>query len=462
MMLKWMGYLRIGNTLAAVAAALSFSVISVNIGSAQEAAPPVPDLRAQASSKGPSDQLSVPAYRLGPLDKIRIKVFSWRASQDQIFEWTAINKNEDYTVGPSGDVSIPLIGEFRAADRTTAELAKEVGLALQDRIGMVETPDVAIEVSQFRPFYITGDVQKAGEYPYRPDLTVIQAVAIAGGPMRDPRSSNIRLEREIIAGEGELAVLLKERTQLLVRRARLESELNNSKDIVLPEELAIRRSDDDVRLFLQQEEQIFKARLDGHSTQMQALEQLRAFFETELSSTDAQVQAQQTEVAAVERELAQVKTLAEKKLTTETRLFALQRNRAQVEGERLRMQSALARVKQDLSKTEISIIELANKRTAEVTADLSTNAARLSAVEQQIITARKLLAESEVMGSPPFLGLSQQKYEIAYKVIRKSGADTVELSANDTMVVQPGDTVRVDIIRAANISVGRVSPSAGQ
>ena len=400
-------------------------------------------------------------YKLGPLDKIRIKVYSWRASRDEIFEWTAINKNDDYAVGATGYVSVPLIGEIRAAGRSTAELAEEVSLALKDRIGMVEKPDVAIEVAQFRPFYITGDVQKAGEYPYRPDLTVMQAVAIAGGPMRDPRSTSIRLEREIISSEGDLAVLLTERTQLLVRRARLQSELRESQNIILPEELAIRRADDDVRPILEQEEQIFRARLDGYSTQLQALEQLRAFFESEQGSVEAQVKAQENEVSAVDRELAQVRTLAEKRLTTGPRILGLERNRAQVEGERLRLQSALARVKQDLSKTQVSIIELKNKRTAEVTADMATNIARLEAVDHQINTARKLLAESEVMGSPPFLGLAQQKYVFSYKIIRKTGLDTVELTADEIMLVQPGDTLRVDIIRApANVSVGRVSPSA--
>lgn len=425
---------------------------------AQHAATPDPGKAKPETTGKPAPTT---AYKLGPLDKIRIKVYSWRASQDQIFEWTAINLNADYTVGASGTVSIPLIGEISAANKTTAQLAKAIGVALKERIGMIEEPDVAIEVAQFRPFYITGDVQKAGEYPYRPDLTVMQALAIAGGPMRDPRSTNIRLEREIISGEGDLAVLLTERTQLMARRARLQSELKELQDIVLPEELAIRQADDDVRPVLQQEEQIFRARLDGYSTQLQALEQLRAFFKSELGSVEAQVKAQEAEVSAVDRELANVRTLAEKRLTTGPRILGLERNRAQVEGERLRLQSALARVKQDLSKTQVSIIELKNKRTAEVTAEMAANIARLETVEHQINTARKLLAESEVMGSPPFLGLAQQKYAFSYKIVRKTGPDTVELTADEIMLIQPGDTLRVDIIRApANLSVGRVSPSA--
>jgi hypothetical protein len=86
------------------------------------------------------------------------------------------------------------------------------------------------------------------------------------------------------------------------------------------------------------------------------------------------------------------------------------------------------------------------------------NAARLSALEQQVITARNLLAVSEVMGSPPFLRLSQQTCETACKVICKTGTEALEVSANETMVIQPRETVRVDIVRAATASVGQVWP----
>ena len=55
----------------------------------------------------------------------------------------------------------------------------------RQRMGFVEAPSVSIEIAKFRPFYITGDVQHPGEYAYRPGLTVLQALSLAGGYYRD-------------------------------------------------------------------------------------------------------------------------------------------------------------------------------------------------------------------------------------------------------------------------------------
>jgi uncharacterized Fe-S cluster-containing radical SAM superfamily enzyme len=64
------------------------------------------------------------------------------------------------------------------------------------------------------------------------------------------------------------------------------------------------------------------------------------------------------------------------------------------------------------------------------------------------------------MGSPPFLNLAQQKYEMSYKIIRNTSGQTIEIAANETTQVRPGDTVKVEIIRQpANVAVGRVSPT---
>ena len=124
-------------------------------------------------------------YALGSQDKIRLKVFEWRASRDEIFEWTAFNA--EYTVGPAGKISLPLVGDVLAAGKSPSELSQAIGQALQTRIGLVEPPSISVEVVQFRPFYIVGDVDRPGEYAYRPGLTLLQAITIAGG---GPRSRN--------------------------------------------------------------------------------------------------------------------------------------------------------------------------------------------------------------------------------------------------------------------------------
>jgi len=106
-------------------------------------------------------------------------------SRDEIYEWTAFKA--EYIVSGSGYLSLPLLGDVPASGLTTMELSRDLGLRLKDRMGLVASPDVTVEVVQFRPFYIVGTVEKPGEYPYRPGLNVLEAFAIAGGRPRGSR-----------------------------------------------------------------------------------------------------------------------------------------------------------------------------------------------------------------------------------------------------------------------------------
>jgi len=99
-------------------------------------------------------------YRLGIQDKVRIKVFEWRAPQEAVHEWTAMNG--EFIVGASGAVSLPLIGEVPAAGLRPGELAATIGEQLRTRVGLLQTPSASVEIVQFRPFYILGKVDRPG------------------------------------------------------------------------------------------------------------------------------------------------------------------------------------------------------------------------------------------------------------------------------------------------------------
>lgn len=106
-------------------------------------------------------------YVLGVNDSVRVKVY---------------NESEitgEYTIDSSGFVSIPLGGRIRAAGLTPEQLQR----AIMDRLntGIIRDPHVTVEVSVYTPFFIQGEVKRAGEFAYRPGLTVMDAVAQAGG-----------------------------------------------------------------------------------------------------------------------------------------------------------------------------------------------------------------------------------------------------------------------------------------
>lgn len=107
------------------------------------------------------------SYVLGPGDKLRMNVFGEEPLSGE------------FVVSGSGIVSLPLVGEVTAAGLTLDGFREAVVKALMQ--GYLLNPRVSVEVLTYRPFYILGEVARPGEYPYISGLTILNAIATAGG-----------------------------------------------------------------------------------------------------------------------------------------------------------------------------------------------------------------------------------------------------------------------------------------
>lgn len=107
-------------------------------------------------------------YRLGTGDEVRVSVFGLDAATNS------------YVVGDDGAISIPLVGLVPTSGKSAAELEAAITTLLRDK-ALVREPSVSVQVTRYRPFFILGQVQKPGQYPYVPGMSVLTAVSIAGG-----------------------------------------------------------------------------------------------------------------------------------------------------------------------------------------------------------------------------------------------------------------------------------------
>src|ERR1700722_14666283 len=85
----------------------------------------------------------------------------------------------DYQIDPAGNLSLPLAGTVRAAGLGKPELEQRLARKFQGEY--LRDPKVTVDVEDFRPFYILGEIAKPGEYPYKGGLDVMSAIALAGG-----------------------------------------------------------------------------------------------------------------------------------------------------------------------------------------------------------------------------------------------------------------------------------------
>ncbi len=107
------------------------------------------------------------SYLLGPGDVLRIVVFN------------NADLSGEFTVSETGSIALPLIGEIPAARRTTNAVRQDYSDLLAN--GFLVNPNVSANISQYRPFFIIGGVREPGAYPYQTGMSILHAIALAGG-----------------------------------------------------------------------------------------------------------------------------------------------------------------------------------------------------------------------------------------------------------------------------------------
>ena len=120
-------------------------------------------LAATAALAQPTDSV----YRLGPGDRIIIKVFGEE------------DLSMDFRLNDSGRLNYPFLGELVVQGLTVTELEQRITRGLRD--SYLRDPAVTVSIAEYRPFFLYGEVQKPGGIPYQPKLTVERAIALGGG-----------------------------------------------------------------------------------------------------------------------------------------------------------------------------------------------------------------------------------------------------------------------------------------
>ena len=175
--------------------------------------------KTEASSKETKQEIvSDPSYIIGPMDVLEIQV------------WKEPDFSRQVLVRPDGKITLPLVGDIPASGMNTMGLNALLTEKLQD---FVSNPDVTVIVleSRSKNFYIIGKINRPGTYPLNPDMTVLQAISVAGGLAEWADKDSIRIIRrsggkdeilpfdydKVISGESlEQNILLKPNDTIIV------------------------------------------------------------------------------------------------------------------------------------------------------------------------------------------------------------------------------------------------------
>jgi protein involved in polysaccharide export with SLBB domain len=132
--------------------------------------------------RGPLWAFAMIAFLMAAADPARAAEDMYALGPDDVLEIVVYGEKDlsgAYRVGPDGSIAMPLIGEVKVGGMTARAAEEIIAAKLAD--GYLVEPSVTMQVKSSRPFYIMGEVKNPGSYAYASNMTVMNAVALAGG-----------------------------------------------------------------------------------------------------------------------------------------------------------------------------------------------------------------------------------------------------------------------------------------
>jgi hypothetical protein len=381
-------------------------------------------------------------YKLGVSDKVKIKVQEWP------------DLGGEYTVTADGVVSLPLIGNIDVVGLHLNDLAKEISDRLQRRSEGSERVLAAVEIIQYRPFSIMGDVQKPGEYPYRPGLTVLEAISAAGGYYRTELGL-LRLGRDVAVANGDINAQSVRLTRLIAHEARLNATLEGRADVPLPPELAKQKDDPEIIATMKDEQAALVLESDMKRNEQASLESIKSLYEAEITSLRGLVQALTQEQDSISTQLKELRSMAARGLALAPTMFALERSLAQVASQQMGTETGIVRAQENITLAQQRVADLQQERRRTATKDLEKTRDDIADARAKIVTATQLLREAQIAAPAEARERSSQNVDRANFIIyRREGETMREMTAEEMTLVAPGDVIKIPTVQPSPVARG--------
>ncbi|MEX2521018.1 MAG: polysaccharide biosynthesis/export family protein [Paracoccaceae bacterium] len=364
------------------------------------------------------------AYRVHQGDRIAIAILG------------APDQSGEYAVNIDGTLTHPLAGDVAAVGRAVAELRAD----LSERLGAyLPSPALTVSIAAYAPVFVVGNIERSGEYAFRPGMTALQLIAMAGGPRREIfplRDGGLA----IISAERDYADLSLRMFGSEVAMARFRAEINSGEfgvDVRAP--AIVTQADAD--FIIENERRLFELRREARLSEDRGLEAQGESYENEIELLEKSITLHDDELRLLVEDVDAAKTLVERGLSTPARLRDVQRTQSATLRDALDLQAALARARQGRLDVERRRNDAAAAFRSAAgdglrVAELQIASLRLSldAVEKTLAAYAAAPDPSSVAASPPELELS---------VLRSGDDGLVERVAPESAPLEPGDVLRV-------------------
>lgn len=204
----------------------------------------------------------------------------------------------------------------------------------------------------------------------------------------------VRLDETVV--RADLAIVTKSLAELTARKARLEAERDGAASIKFPADLLERKNDPSVMAAIAGEINLFKSRRAARLGKKAQFQQQIGQLKEEIGGLEAQEAAKSKEIDLIEQELTAVRNLYAKHLVPLTRLTALQRQSAQLDGERAKLVAAVAQSKSKISEIKLQIIQIDQDLNSEVAKELPDIESKIGELVERKVTAEDRLRRTDI------------------------------------------------------------------
>jgi len=347
----------------------------------------------------------------------------------------------EYRVQPDGQVRIPTLGTFSAAGRTVPELEGAILKAAEQFLN--RQYQITVEVIERRPVFVVGLVAKPGSYTFSPDMTVIHAMAVAGGTTTSAAATPW-LSVEALRESARLITSKEEMKRLLARQARLRAHRNGLGEIPIPSELIEFAGANEAARLIADEQSVHEQNLARLSREQNTLELVIKEAKTEVDAFERELTKISEQRSIRQAAFDAVQALSNRGLSTLQRLTDAEVMLANIDRDVQGAIANIARSKQNLARAERDLELLKIDSIIQVERDLQ-------AVDEQIAKVHAAMKASASViqhaASLPASILAQDlNPHFQYEILRKNrDGQLVDLSATETTPLLPGDVVRVSL-----------------
>lgn len=373
--------------------------------------------------------------QLAPQTKLRLSVVQFVASTGDYKRWDALGG--DLEVAPDGTLSVPTLGAIDVTGLSAETLGSEISRRLKLKLGLLDAPDATIQVIEYPPVFVVGSVSNPGQFPFRPGMTVVQALALAGGERRvegtSSLSSTIRLEADLNGFRSDML-------RATARLARLESEFARQTEITFPAELDAK--DPTTAEIMEQERRIFQSRINEFERQQTGLTQLAELYGVEIDALGQKAKATQEQMDRAQKQVDTVTALVNAGSATVARLTDAQRVLSDLRSDKLDNLIATMTARENLNHSQRDLAKLQDEQQSDASTQLQAEQAGLEKLLlNQDATMRMLRQSVEFDRSTKLAG--SMRISLSYTILRQQNGQPATLDASEASILQPGDLIKV-------------------